>query len=426
MKQPSITSVTLADLCIRITDGKHGDCKDEPGSGFFFISAKDVRDGKIAYENAREITGSDFEDTHRRTQLEPDDILITNSGTIGRIALVSADQRTFKTTFQKSVAILKPQRSVVDARFLYYLLIGEIARLKEYAGGTAQKNLLLRDLRDFGLQIPNRDIQLVVAGILTAYDDLIDNNTRRIAILEEMARRIFEEWFVHFRAPGCEGLALVDSAIGPVPRGWTVAPMESVCSRITDGAHKSPTTCLDGVPMASVKDMTETDFNVANCRLISEADYADLVRNDCKPLLGDILIAKDGSYLKHVFLVRKERDLAILSSIAILRPNGRLRPNLMVQCIKHPTVISRMKGYVSGVAIPRIVLRDFRQFLLVIPPSHIQEKCEAALAPVMQLSWQLGRINVNLRAQRDLLLPKLISSEIDISATSTSLKEAAE
>ncbi len=70
----------------------------------------------------------------------------------------------------------------------------------------------------------------------SAYDDLIENNTRRIAILEEMARRIFEEWFVHFRAPGCEGLPMVESAIGPIPQGWEVKQLGEI-ARAQVGRH---------------------------------------------------------------------------------------------------------------------------------------------------------------------------------------------
>jgi type I restriction enzyme S subunit len=292
--------------------------------------------------------------------------------------------------------------------------------------GTTQDNLSLDKLLSFPIWAPPIATQDQIGGMLQAYDDLIENNTRRIAILEEMARRIFEEWFVHFRAPGCEGLPFVDSLIGRIPQGWDVLPMENVCSRITDGAHKSPASCKTGVPMASVKDMRDQDFELTGCRGIAIDDYEELVRNDCKPLLGDVLIAKDGSYLKHVFVVREQRELAILSSIAILRPNGGLRTNLMVQFLKDPSVTNRMKGYVSGVAVPRIVLRDFRQFPILVPPAQLQDKWEMLAGPILQLAWQLTRTCANLRAQRDLLLPKLISGEIDLSKATSQLQDAAE
>lgn len=114
--------IKLGDIAVSITDGKHGDCENAERSGFYFVSCKDIHDGIIDYTNARQITQRDFEDTHRRTKLEPNDILITNSGTIGRMALVKEQEETKHTTFQKSVAIVKPDKEQVLPRYLYYAL----------------------------------------------------------------------------------------------------------------------------------------------------------------------------------------------------------------------------------------------------------------------------------------------------------------
>src|SRR5215207_7462738 len=107
--------MALQNVCHLITDGKHGDCQPEENSGYYFLSAKDVRDGKLSYKNTRQITKDDFLQTHRRTQLEPLDILIVSTGaTIGRMAMASENEFTSRTTFQKSVAILKPNKELVS------------------------------------------------------------------------------------------------------------------------------------------------------------------------------------------------------------------------------------------------------------------------------------------------------------------------
>ena len=110
--------VKLEDICSQITDGKHGDCNNKEESGYYFLSCKDVAGGRLNYEKARQITKEDFVDTHRRTKLEPNDLLITNSGTIGRMAIAPDNELTKRTTFQKSVAILKPIKSRIEPRFL--------------------------------------------------------------------------------------------------------------------------------------------------------------------------------------------------------------------------------------------------------------------------------------------------------------------
>jgi type I restriction enzyme S subunit len=164
---PGWVEVSLGSVCKSITDGKHADCENDAGSGYFFLSAKDVKNELLNFESARQITQSDFEETHRRTNLEPGDLLITNSGTIGRMAIAPNDPRTFRTTFQKSVAILKPRKGVIDGVYAYFCLMSGLSRLVGVSAGTAQKNLLIRDLREYTFRMPESlDEQQSIAGIL--------------------------------------------------------------------------------------------------------------------------------------------------------------------------------------------------------------------------------------------------------------------
>jgi len=148
----------LGDLCSLITDGKHGNCIDEENSGYYFLSAKDVRESTLIYNGARQITKNDFEETHRRTNLMPKDICLVNTGaTIGRMSLAPNSKRTQKTTFQKSVAILKPKNKVTEGYYLFCLLRNRIPEIKELGKGTSQPNLLLGDLREFIIKYPGYD-----------------------------------------------------------------------------------------------------------------------------------------------------------------------------------------------------------------------------------------------------------------------------
>ncbi|HQZ68224.1 MAG TPA: hypothetical protein PLY87_24205 [Planctomycetaceae bacterium] len=103
---------------------------------------------------------------------------------------------------------------------------------------------------------------------------------------------------------------------------WQGKTLDDVCLLITDGAHNSPKSVDVGFPMASVKDLTPHGINVSSCRLISEEDYHRLVHHKCQPIVGDVLIAKDGnSALDTVCEIKAQMDLVLLSSVAILRPN---------------------------------------------------------------------------------------------------------
>lgn len=145
----------LGKLTNLITDGKHGNSNNEFQSGYYFISAKDILNEIIDYSNARQITYKDFQETHKRTNLKTGDTLITNSGTIGKLAYVFEDKLNSKTTFQKSVAILKPS---IDSHFFFQAIKNNIRELIELAGGSTQSNLLLGDLKNFKILVPKTNV----------------------------------------------------------------------------------------------------------------------------------------------------------------------------------------------------------------------------------------------------------------------------
>lgn len=138
--------------------------------------------------------------------------------------------------------------------------------------------------------------------------------------------------------------------------------------KVTDGSHWSPKEQNIGIPMASVKDMTEFGFEIDKCKKISRDDFRKIEKSDCKPLMNDILIAKDGSYLKYAFVWKKEIDLAILSSIAILRPDTRkINPYYFSKILTTENTKKKMANYVTGSALPRIVLKDFKKMEFELP-----------------------------------------------------------
>ena len=163
---------------------------------------------------------------------------------------------------------------------------------------------------------------------------------------------------------------------------WKEYRLNEVCLEITDGSHSSPKSVDKGYPMASVKDMNYFDISIDTCRQISEEDYNKLTKGNCKPKVNDVLIAKDGSYMKHVNVVKEEKDLVILSSIAILRPNmDIINPNFLKYYLLSPSIKQDLEqGYVSGSAIRRIVLKDFRRFPINLPPLEEQEKIADVLS----------------------------------------------
>jgi type I restriction enzyme S subunit len=354
------------------------------------------------------------------------DLVFTCWGTLGQVGLIPQSGPFKEYIISNKQLKLRPNPDLADSRFLFYYFGSPqmVHHIRSIAIGAAVPGINLGLLKGLRVTLPPLPIQRRIVEILSTYDDLIENNNRRIKILNEIAQIVYREWFVCFRFPGHEKVNLIDSELGPVPEGFAAEPLESVCRKITDGSHWSPKSVDEGLPMASVKDMHDWGLNLSSCRKVSQDDFDTLIRNDCKPLVGDVLIAKDGSYLKHCFWMQKENDVVILSSIAILRPNERIASSYLSLHLLDPQIKSRMAGYVSGVAVPRIVLKDFRRFNILRPPTTVQLAFSKVVEPMLQLCWCLTEKNAVLRRTRDFLLPKLISDEIPVEAAEETAIEA--
>jgi len=164
--------VELSKVIKKVTDGKHGDCDNLENSGYYFISAKDIFDGKVHYENSRQIKSEGYLEVNKRVNLEVGDVLVTNSGTIGKNAIMNDKDKVKRTTFQKSVAIIKPDYSLIQSIYLKYFLDTIIPRLMGTSSGSSQKNLLLKDIRSIEIPLPPLPLQQKFANIVEKVEKL--------------------------------------------------------------------------------------------------------------------------------------------------------------------------------------------------------------------------------------------------------------
>ena len=178
-----------------------------------------------------------------------------------------------------------------------------------------------------------------------------------------------------------------------------MAKLGDVCSLITDGSHFSPKDIGTGYPMLSVKDMKEKDFSFDGCKHISEEDYQTLLRNGCQPKKGDVLLAKDGSYFKYAFIVEEERELAVLSSIAILRPKvDIIDPRYLREFLMADSTYKTVSlNYISGTALKRVILQGIKKINVPLPAIEDQRKIAEKFIKLDQLialrKEQLAKLN---------------------------------
>ena len=196
-----------------------------------------------------------------------------------------------------------------------------------------------------------------------------------------------------------------ETEYGRVPSQWEIISIDDISEKVTDGAHFSPRPQVSGKYMCSVKDMTYDRFNFTDCKLISSEDFEKLVIQGCQPQRGDILISKDGANcLDLIFVFNQEEELVLLSSIAIVRLFPIANPFFVRYFLLSPHCQETMRNnFVSGSAIPRVVLKDFKKIPIILPSLPEQENIASVLSSLDDKIDLLHRQNKTLEAMAETL-----------------------
>lgn len=271
-----------------------------------------------------------------------------------------------------------------------------------------------QQIRDFQFCMPPEEVQASIASILAAYDTLIKNSLRRIKILEEMARSLYREWFVEFRFPGHDETRIVTLGGGTGPRGWKVAQIGSRFNVVLGGtpSRARPEFWNGNVPWIN-------SSKINDLRVIEESELvtkAGLANSSAKMMpRRTTLIAITGATLGQVSLLEIEA-CANQSVVGIWDADDRLREFLYL-AIKEE--IHGLIGRASGGAQQHINKENVKEYQILLPPDDLVERFNNVARPIFDLIGNLLVRNKILRKTRDLLLPRFISGEIDVSTVKT-------
>jgi type I restriction enzyme, S subunit len=411
------TKYTLGTLCDLITDGKHGDCVDQPNSGFYFLSVKDVVGNRLVYENARQIAERDFLETHCRTNLKPGDVLFTNTGTIGRMAIARDDPRTFRTTFQKSVAVLKPNKVLIDPRFLYYSLQSDNTRLADLAAGTTQRNLLLKDFRSFEIRIPPLPEQVEIAAVLGALDDKIELNRRMNETLEAMARAIFKDWFVDFGPTRAKQEVRAPYLAPEIwshfpdrldddgrPEGWIAKPLDQIAEFLNGIAlQKYPASGGAFLPVIKIAQLragsaVSADQASTDIPATYVVEDGDVIFSWSGSLLHRVWTAGRGALNQHLFKVTSDKFPKWFYFYWI----GHHMPSFQATAASKATTMGHIQRH------------HLTQAMTMVASSEVMNAANELIAPLFNCCVANDLESRTLAKTRDLLLPKLMSGEVRV------------
>ena len=296
--------------------------------------------------------------------------------------------------------------------FVYYLLRTKTALLQNIAGGVAIPIVKKSTFANLEVCVPPLPTQRKIAAILSIYDDLIENNTRRINILEDMAQTLYQEWFVHFRFPGHEHAPMVESPLGPIPHGWEIKRLADLVET-QYGYTESATEDEIGPKFVRGKDINKASYmnwkTVPFCSIESEK-HAKYKLN-----VGDILVIRMADPGK-VAIIEKEIDAVFASYLIRLKlQSNLLSPYYLFYSLSDERYQSYIYGVSTGTTRKSASAGVITGFDLVVPTEEVRNRFEEVIVSLRKTLNNLLEKNANLRQTRDLLLPKLISGEIDVS-----------
>jgi type I restriction enzyme, S subunit len=380
----TLSTRPIKDYCLGIYDGPHA-TPQEAQDGPVFLGIKNINaDGRLDFSEIRHVSEEEFPRWTRRVTPQPDDVVFTYEATLHRYAIIPDG---FRGCLGWRVALVRPDVTKVDSRYLLYFFLSdrwrEVVDGNVITGATVDR-IPLEKFPDFPATLPPIDVQKRVSGILSNYDDLIDNNLRRIALLEEGAKELFREWFVRLRFPGHEHARIINGVV----EGWERVPLESalVLQRGFDlpvqARHDGSVPIYGSTGVSGYHDKA----NVKGPGVVTGRSGT----------LGEVHYAyKDFWPLNTALWVREFRRVTPLFALFLLRTMD-------------------LKQYNGGVSVPTLDRKTVHKVEVLIPPRSLlttfNEFASGSFEQIMNLALQ----NQKLKAAQDLLLPRLMNGEIPV------------
>ena len=314
------------------------------------------------------------------------DILLTSVGTIGIPYLVKEETFYFK---DGNLTWLKDFSDGISSHYVYYWLSSSFGKnsLLQLAIGSSQPAITIEILKKYKLNLPNISIQCRIASILSAYDNLIENNNKRIRLLEQMAENLYKEWFVRFRFPGHENTEFENG----LPKGWNRASMSTICE------------------FARGKNITSSEMVPGDVPVISAGISPSGYHNQNNVKGTSITISSSGANAGFISIHYEDIWAADCSYVS-----EKSTPNIYFvyeMLYNMRTVVDNLQ---RGAAQPHVYPKDINRITVMVPSEKLQELANERFKQIHHLIFKLLQQNALLSRQRDLLLPRLMSGKLEV------------
>jgi type I restriction enzyme S subunit len=416
---------TLGEICDEvdgiIQTGPFGsqlhqsDYRDE---GTPVVMPKDLADDRVSVESIARIGDEDVERLARH-KLETGDIVYARRGDIGRRALITSREAGWMCG--TGCMRISLGDTILNPRFLFYYL-GQpdiVTWIYNQAVGATMPNLNTSIVRSVPVKYPPLPTQHKIAAVLSAYDDLIENNTRRIAVLEEMARLLYQEWFVRFCFPGHEDVAMVDSELGSVPEGWKQTSVSEIADVFRGRSYRSADLVEEGsLPFLNLK-CVDRDGGFRHEGL---KRYAGRYKETQEARPGDIIVAVTDMTQERRIVARAarvpdigEEPFVFSMDLVKIVPKEGIPSDYLYGMLLFSRFPDEVKQYASGVNVLHLRPTSIEEFEFALPPEKLRREYAAVVSTAYKQCDVLHKKNDLLRRTRDLLLPRLVSGQVDVS-----------
>lgn len=339
------------------------------------------------------------------------DVIFTQRGTLGQVGLIPDNTPYKRFVISQSQMKLTVNPDIADANYIYYLFSDSAVskQLENQAFSSGVPHINLGILREFRILLPSIEVQKKVVEILSSYDDLIENNNRRIAILEEMAQSLYREWFINFRFPGHENTKFIGSPLGKIPEGWEVKNIAEISQYINRGiAPKYNDGCADKVINQKCIRNFRIDMSLAR-------NHERKVPTEKSVQFGDVLINSTGvGTLGRVAQVLvKCSNVTVDTHVTIVRAMTGMPVEFWGCMLENlQDHFERLgEGATGQTELKRQLIGETK---IVFPGARLAKEFSSLVMPGRNMIPVLLSKNENLKNQRDMLLPRLVSGNIKL------------
>lgn len=406
----------IKEYALGIYDGPHATPK-ESQEGAVFLGIKNITaDGRLDFSEIRYVSEEEFPRWTKRVTPQPGDVVLTYEATLHRYAIIPEG---FRGCLGRRVALVRPDPKKADSRFLlYYFLSHGWRKVVEgfvITGATVDR-IPLEKFPEFPAALPKLSVQKDIASILSAYDALIENNRRRMALLEDAARQLFREWFVRLRFPGHEHTGVLNG----LPEGWqrlTIGDyVDKGAIELQTGPFGTQLKASDyteaGTPLINVRNIGYGDLRADRLEFVPQNVVERLGMHVLKS--GDIVFGRKGAVERHL-LISPAQDgwmqgsdcirLRTLSDVVCpvflsvaFREEGH-KEWMVTQCSNKATMASLNQGVIARIP-------------LLVPDPRVRHEFSDVASDILKQIGNLQQQSQKAAFARDLLLPRLMSGEI--------------